>query len=216
MQSLSGLQENWRGQLESSTAAIGQSVGALCIAATLACYLSSAEPHALMEVVNVQIVPLLEERGISLYWKTCNDFARAVSGICDAPSGFETSTTQDSLGDSELNEKDNADAATDCKALLSSSYNSLSWCVLSHMIPESLTDRWLAAPSLCHSLSYMLCSALIHTSWNKWPLVYDPQDLFLRCMQECSKELVMLDATDRYINRMCMLFNNWPLPPLLN
>lgn len=195
IQSLSGLHDSWRNQLESSTTAIGHSVGALCVATTLACYLASTEPHSQMEVINVHIVPLLQERGIGLYWKTCNAFTRVMAELCHTPSAVEASTTKDSPGP-EPKERENEDT-TDCKVLLSSSYSSLSWCVLSHMIPELLADRWLSVPSMCHSLPYMLCSALIHTSWNKWPLVYDPQNLALKCMRECSKELVTLDATDR-------------------
>jgi hypothetical protein len=86
----------------------------------------------------------------------------------------------------------------DCEGVLSCSHSSLSGCLLAHMISESTADAWVATPSSHHSLTYMLCSALVHASWNKWPLVLDPQNLATQCIQQCSGgELIYLDATDR-------------------
>ena len=173
------------------------------MATTLSCYLASAQPHTLMEVVNVHIVPLLQERGISLFQKTCNEsFVAVISGINRAACAIEEGDDK-SPSNEQKDEKDDptdlSSDTSDCKLLLSSAYNSLSAYVLSHMIPDSLADRWLATPSLGHSLSLLLCTALVHTSWNKWPLIYDPQGLAVKCVEECSKELVVLDATDRYL-----------------
>ena len=88
-------------------------------------------------------------------------------------------------------------ALQDCEDMLSRSHASLSGCLLAHMIPERLANDWLSAPSTHHSLSYLLCSALVHSSWNRWPLVLDPQDLASQCIRQCNKELICLDATDR-------------------
>ena len=75
-------------------------MGALCLATSLACYLAAAEPHVQMEILNVQLVPLLQERGISLCWKTHNQFAQMISSI-GKPCTDEDSRDKDGSEDSE-------------------------------------------------------------------------------------------------------------------
>ena len=62
-QSLSGLDESWRLELEDASTAVSSSVGALCFSVTMATYLATLTPHQQMDVINGQLVPLLDERG---------------------------------------------------------------------------------------------------------------------------------------------------------
>ena len=64
MQSLSGLDDQWRSELEDASIAITSSVGALCLSVTMATYLAPLTPHQQMEAINGQLVPLLDERGM--------------------------------------------------------------------------------------------------------------------------------------------------------
>lgn len=148
-----------------------------------------------MEVVNAQLLPMLREKGVTLYWRKTNEFVQTISGI-GVSSCKTDGIQQDSIAEGGP-EVDGSTSLQDCEAVLSRSHASLTGCLLAHMIPESLADSWLAVSCTHHSLSYLLCSSLIHTSWNKWPLVVDPQDLASQCIKQCSKELVCLDATDR-------------------
>ena len=63
LQSLCGLDDHWRLELEDVSTAIASSVGALCLSVTLATYLAPLTPHQQMEAINGQLVPLLDERG---------------------------------------------------------------------------------------------------------------------------------------------------------
>lgn len=154
-----------------------------------------------MELTNLHILPLLRERGISLHWNNHNTFARLILDTSLPLTGADTDICKkkDSVGGSEAEGelRETGEGAVDCRNVLSSSFASLSEFMLSHMIPEGMTDCWLSETAMHHSLSYMLCAALVHSGWNKWTLVYDPQDLALCCIQQCSKELLMLDATNR-------------------
>lgn len=196
---MSGFHEHWQSELESSNEAISHNMGALCLTVTVSCYLASAEAHVQMEVVNNQIVPILQERGISLHWKTCNTFMKTISDVSGPPSSSDNDGDRDSIQVAELGggDEDMSAGARSSKALLSCSYASLSGCVLTHMISESLADRWLSLAATHHSPPYLLCSGLICTSWNRWPLVYDPQDLALRSITQCNKDVVCMDATNR-------------------
>ena len=63
MQSLSGLDDVWRLELEEASTAVASSVGALCLSVSMAAYLAPLTPHQQMETINGQLVPLLDERG---------------------------------------------------------------------------------------------------------------------------------------------------------
>ena len=63
LQSLSGLDNHWKLELEDASTAIASSVGALCLSVSMATYLAPLTPHQQMEAINGQLVPLLDERG---------------------------------------------------------------------------------------------------------------------------------------------------------
>ena len=184
---------------------VGQSVGALCLANTMACYLSSLEPHLQMDVLNTQLVPILRERGVSLHWRAINHFMLAVAGIDVTPSPGEGREEHLRASEHEMAESEDAIAEStgaspcslDCESMLSQSHSSVSAFMLAHMIPESVGDQWLSLSGEYHSLSYLLCSGLIHTAWNKWPLVVDPQDLASQFIKQRRKDLTCLDASNR-------------------
>ena len=164
-----------------------------------------------MEVINVKLVPILEERGIELSWENCNKFMRAISDVSTAHRGNDTESVvarKDSVGvEPEDTESKDLDEARDIKnsvSHLSSSYASLSSCMLSRMVPEDVSDHWLSLSTAHLSLSFLLCSGLVHTSWNKWPLIFDPQNLASEWIQKYDEEVVCLDATDRYSLRLCV------------
>ena len=144
------------------------------------------------------LVPVLQERGVSLHWRTCNTFMQAIAGIstdtlksCD----IARDSVEVERSDAEMDNQPTVPQEED--DVLSRSHASLSGCMLGHMISETLVDRWLSLPVTHHSLSYLLCSCLVFTSWNRWPLVVDPQNLAFQCILQCRKEVVCLDGADR-------------------
>lgn len=75
-------------------------MGALCLATSLACYLASAEPHVQMEILNVQLIPILQERGINLCWKLHNDFVQVISDV-SKPCAVEENVKRDNSTQSD-------------------------------------------------------------------------------------------------------------------
>lgn len=147
------------------------------------------------------LVPVLQERGVSLHWRTCNTFMQEIAGISTGTWKSCSIIRRDSV-DVEQSEvdtegKDQPTVPQEDDDVLSRSHASLSGCMLGHMISETLVDRWLSLPVTHHSLSYLLCSCLVLTSWNKWPLVVDPQNLAFQYISQCREEVVCLDGADR-------------------
>ena len=202
LQSLSGVYEHWRGELNTNSTIITNTVGALCLCASIAVYLSPLAPHVQMEIVNSQLVPVLEDRGIELCWKSTNKFANVVTSFS---SSSNDDTQADDRGDtSEVNTADEESDrnktccvyAKDCsKSQLNSSFASLCSCVVSLLVKESFSDQWLAQ---CCSLPHLLPCSLVHSMWNRWPLIYDPQGFAAQWLTQYNEKLVRLDASDRY------------------
>ena len=62
---------------------------------------------------------------------------------------------------------------------------------------ESFVDHWLVEGY--HSMQ-LLSVALVSSSWNKWPLVYDPERfarMWVKQLMLTGEELITLNATDR-------------------
>lgn len=212
-QSLSGLQEHWNSLLKLSDAAIHRSVGGLCLTVTVSCYLASAQPHLQMELVNSHLVPLLTERGVELCWDRCSTILTGMPSISRAAhvhrdgTAHEKSATRvcedgvlqgvaDSEGEVSVEDSFPEKELLTVSHRLSWSYASLCGCLLSYMIPEALVDKWFSLEVISHSPSFLFFSGLVHTSWNRWPLVFDPQGLAFRWVS-CYKEgVVHMDARD--------------------
>ena len=149
-----------------------------------------------MEAICTHLVPLLQERGIDLCFETSNDFVKAISAL----SNMAHEKSVDLLESEEFGSGE--ETSKDSTSILSHSYLHLCSCLLSRMIPESLADHWLSLATTYHSLSYLLCSGLLHSSWNRWPLVYDPQNLAYQLISQITNGQVMyLDAMDRLVIR---------------
>ncbi len=207
VQSLTGLQETWERRLQDSGAAVHRSMGLLCLNMTLACYLSSVPHHTQMEVINVDLVPLLKERGMELYWGPKNSF------MCNMPSLSSSSrkkTLAKSEQDASQNEhedhnENNSGHATKIHSRKSSdnvedhitdSFACLSEHLLSHFIPEALVDDWLSRREAFHSPCFLLFASLVHDSWNQWPLLYDPLGLASQWIETLHENIVCIDARD--------------------
>ena len=186
------------------------SAGVLCLQVALSCYLASTQHHIQMELINVDLVPLLKERGMELHWELCNSFlssmpslsAKANSGAKKARNLSHTSE-DDEKGEKKTDStvcsmegnlsKNNSPAA---EQHMAKSFAFLSECLLCHIIPEALVDEWLSLPVAFHSPCFLLFAGLIHNSWNKWPLLYDPQGFASNWINSYKEGVVCIDARD--------------------
>ena len=155
-------------------------VGGLALSVTVAVYFSAAPPHVQVEVLNNHLKPVLEERGVQLQWKPADAFLSAIY----KPSPQENATLPSN------------------ESKVVTSYSQLCLKVLPHMLPEVFVDEWLAKG---YSLPQLVPVGLIVSSWNKWPMIYDP-DGFAVCwiQQYREEELIILDACDRLALNMCI------------
>ena len=195
-QSLSGVQGHWNSLLKLSDDAVRQSIGGLCLSVTVSCYLASEEPHVLMEMVHVQLVPLLMERGVEMFWDTGSNLLTIMPSISHTTHVCDETAHEKSMSGGtvsvEVTLPEN-DLSTSSR-LVSCSYASLCNCLLSYTIPEALVEIWFSQPVISHSPSFLFFAGLLDTSWNRWPLIFDPQGMAFRWVF-CYKEgVVHLDA----------------------
>ncbi len=139
-----------------------------------------------MEVVNIHLLPLLKERGIELKWEESGDLMSSIAGVRN------TLYTRQSAGSDG-----GVSGSGDDVNPLSRSFSSMGMHMLSCMLPESLSDHWISLVASHHSISYLLYLGLVHASWNRWPLVYDPQNFASLWLKRSEEEIVYLDAMDR-------------------
>lgn len=172
---MSGTHEQWQSELDATTCTVTQMIGGLALTVSLAVYMSSVPPHTQMNVVNSHLKPVLAERGIELKWKDSN-----------------------SLIDMHLvkaNSKQMTDSADKDETEDEANYIRLCTSMLPLLLPEAFINSWSAKGC---SLPQLLQIGLVVSSWNKWPLVYDPESFAATWLKEYrGEELLVLDATDR-------------------
>lgn len=182
-----------------------QSIGALTLTTVMATYLSHLPPHTQMEIVNNELRPTLEERGVGLeesgvglHWKATNPFMNMFCLL--SCSSIEASIPHQAasalLQDTATTEDPTAKNISPVSETFPS-YSHLSASALPFLVDESFVNGWLAEG---YGVSQLLPLALVETVWNRWPLVYDPEGFVALWIKQCrGEELVCLDATDRYI-----------------
>ena len=203
------MDEQWKLEMEDVSTAVVNSVGALCLSVTMATYLATLTPHEQMETINSELIPLFEERGVKLCWNKDNSIANALIQVTQGepksfPKGGEEvptvgSYSGESLVQSPNNEQEHADMKDFSKLALSSSYASFSSNIQSLLVEEQFLNKWLTSGCTSASLAYMMPCSLIHTVWNRWPLVCDPDGHASKWIKEyIGDELICLDGHDRY------------------
>lgn len=166
----------------------------------LAVYLGALEPYTQMDIINHQVVPAMKERGIDLFWEENDEF---LSGFVTVEEEISPGDSQDGLDTSaslydSLNRPSTRQQVSSSQTL---SYSRLCYHLTCMLVPQSFLDYCLAG---CGNLAQLLSLALISSSWNKWPLVYDPHLLASNWIKQYVGEmLIILDATDRYSNVWC-------------
>ena len=207
------MDEQWKLEMENVSTAVVNSVGALCLSVTMATYLATLTPHEQMETINSELVPLFEERGVKLCWNKDNSIANALIQVTQGEqktsfpeSGQEVPKVGSYSGESvpspmqsPNNKQERADMK-DCSRLgLSSSYASCSSNIQSQLVEEQFLNKWLTSGCTSASLTYMMPCSLIHTVWNRWALVCDPDGCASKWIKEyIGDELICLDGRDRY------------------
>ena len=182
-----------------------QSIGALTLTTVLATYLSHLPPHTQVEIVNNQLRPTLEERGVGLEekgvglnWKPANPFMSMFS-LSPCPSIQASIPHKDASAlqqDTTMAEDPSSKKISPVSETFPS-YGHFSASILPFLVDESFVDGWLAEG---YGVSQLLHLALVETAWNRWPLVYDPEGFAASWIKRCKgEELVCLDATDRYV-----------------
>lgn len=215
------MDEQWKLEMEDVSTAVVNSVGALCLSITMATYLATLTPHEQMETINSELVPLFEERGVKLCWNKDSSIAYALIQVTQGeqkssfPEGGEKVPKVDSYsGESVLSPmhipNNKQTDMKDCSKLaLSSSYASCSSNIQSLLVEEQFLNKWLTSGFTGASLAYMMPCSLIHTVWNRWPLVCDPDGHASKWIKEyVGDELICLDGRDRYyVFVVCDLVN---------
>ena len=209
------MDEKWKLEMEDVSAAVANSVGALCLSITMATYLATLTPHEQMETINSELVPLFEERGVKLCWHRYDSIVNALIQVTQgeqkssAPEGEEEIPKVDSYTDKSVlsprkspNSKhcqEHADKNDCSKLALSSSYTSCSSNIQSLLVDGQFLNKWLTSACTSASLAYMMPCSLIHTVWNRWPLVCNPDGYASKWIKEyVGDELICLDGRDRY------------------
>ena len=197
--------------------AVTTSVGALCLSVTTLSYLAPLQPHQQMEVINDQLVPLFEERGVKLCWRkdtnSLSNMLKRVSQCIEEQTSSNgeavVSKVDSCTGEINLSPSQNPSssqngcdsALTDCsKDALSLSYASSTSKLASLLVDETFLDKWLTSSCTSSSLSFMLPCALVHAAWHRWPLVCDRHRFASMWIREYVGDgLVCLDGRDRYV-----------------
>lgn len=179
-----------------------QSIGDLTLTTVMATYLSHLPPHTQMEIVNNELSPTLEERGVGLeesgvglHWKAANPFINmfCLSSCSSSQASILHQAASALLQDTATTEDPTASPVSE----MFPSYSNLSASALPFLVDESFVNSWLAEG---YGVSQLLPLALVETAWNRWPLVYDPEGFAALWIKQCKgEELVCLDATDRYL-----------------
>ena len=181
-QTLSGAHTDWLSQSTDVTAALSKAMGACCLSVCLAVYLSPLPPHTQLDAINQQILPVMRERGIELYWPETDQYL----------SAFVSENPTENNTDSHNND------SVSCSVTQVQSYSDLTQAIVSTLATRSFTDRWMGG---CGSVSQLMGLCLIEQSWHRWPLVFDPQGLAGRWIRTAVGEtLVTLDGDNRWVH----------------
>ena len=204
------MHEQWKQEMENASSAVANRVGALCLSISMVTYLAPLRPHEQMEAINSQLVPLFEERGIKLYWKKGSSFANMFTQdskdelrLSSPERGKDTAKTDSCTGELLLSPKQSPsskqESSKDCsKRALSSSYTNCCASILSLLVEEQFLDKWLTSCCTSASVAFLMPCSLVHTAWNRWPLVCDQHGFALMWIKQyVGEDLVCLDGRDR-------------------
>ena len=189
-----------------------QSIGDLTLTTVMATYLSHLPPHMQMEIVNNELRPTLEERGVGLeesgvglHWKAANPFMNmfCLSSCSSIQASIPHQAASAVLQDTATTEDPTAKNISPVSEKFPS-YSHLSASAFPFLVDESFVNSWLAEG---YGVSQLLPLTLVETAWNRWPLVYNPEGFAASWIKKCrGEELVCLDATDRYL---CLYEGVW-------
>ena len=173
----------------------GDSVGTLAASLCVATYLSSSNPCTLASVTETCLAPVLEERGLALCWGQTSpsvfylDTPETEHPLSQAGEG--KTTPSEMLG--PVNQSPVTGDEPTCV-----SFTTMSAALASRLISLPLINQWTIAGL---SPTQLLSMTTLASSWNKWPLVYDPDgfaEAWLRCCH--GDELTVLDMGERSNN----------------
>lgn len=176
---------------------VGDSIGALATSVGVATYLSSSDPCTLASVMATCLVPVLEERGLALSWGQTSpgvfyfDTPKTIHPLSQVGEGETTPSEPFGPAVQSLMTGDGAQAT--CV-----SFSALSAALASQLVSWPLIDRWSAEG---FGPTQLLSMATLASSWNKWPLVYDPDGFAEAWLRHChGDELTVLDVGERSSN----------------
>ena len=185
------MHEQWQCDKDTACSSLTHTIGGLALTTTLAVYLSSLLPHAQLDILHCQLRPVLEERGIELHWKAADSFLITHS---NTEHNTKPSPQEDKTDQSEDSNKALPHSPV-VPTQATPTYTNLCISLLPHLVSESFVDHWLVEG---YQPVQLLPVALVSSSWNRWPLVYDPEGFARTWVKQFTgEELVTLDATDR-------------------
>lgn len=176
---------------------MGDSVGALATSLCVATYLSGCDPCTQASAMETCLTPVLEERGIVLCWRQTSP------GVFyfDTP---ETDRPLSQPGEGGLTPSERFGSAvqspttSDGSQPTSVSFTTMSSALASQLVGRPFIDQWSAVGL---TPTQLLSAATLASSWNKWPLVYDPDSFAEVWLRHChGDELTVLDAGERLGN----------------
>ena len=212
---LSPVSEGWSTQRDLLSSALSHHIGPLSVGVSFVTYLTLCDPSVVLDIVNNHLKPCVTEMG----FVTENDqvFAGLLNQLspkhlypCSKQSPILS--TQDSFpiqgGDrdtasdqpdhlesleSSLN-KDTVASEHECngdKVVLPSQYYSSFHDICSNVIMSTLDPKSCCRPTPTMDPVHTAYSEVMLGSWNKWPLVSDPEGLL-----KLSHDWTVLDASE--------------------
>ncbi len=155
---------------------VADTLGGLAVTVAISVYLGAVPPSTQVEVVNRDLLPALEERGVHLKWRSASALLELIS---------KHVVDQQSFGEQ----------SSGAEAEHLSSYYHLCLGVLPHLVAESLTDQWLA---MGYTLPNLVALGMVTSSWNRWTLIHDRDGAAAAWIKQSrGEDLVLLDACDR-------------------
>ena len=190
-QLLSSHYTEWNVTRDKLSSALTSQIGQLALTTCYTTYLTSLDPQEAQTIISEHIKPSIIEKGFTL---SPHGGIPPLQGILGTTLSDPSPQDSDSnRGDSNprtepIEQEENEDTHQVVKKSMQYQYQSLCTDILL-MLNPSVSIQSLPSLSLLHKLYFVL----VEHSWNRWTLLYDPDDMATSFLND---KWIILDGQD--------------------
>lgn len=207
---MSTVQTQWSKQLDMLKNAIEDKIGSLSLASCYTSYLTSLPLNVTLNIINESLFPCIIDKGFTVdinYKPLTGLFQRSLESCSFSSTPRSPSVDKSTGSESSLPPPPPSHATPHPVTLINDAPIIESTKELAHFLSTTLSTEKQLSHHVITGINAIqfLISVTIKKAWNRWPLLYDPENLVKQFITVDNEVIVILNTRNRYVH-MCTLY----------